>query len=200
MKKFQFVGLLVACLTLTPGSLSAAFVNSYDVVSFTLTNNNADGTVDLTGAPASIMITGGDNGSDSFGTTLFTVEAAASGLVSFAFDYMATDIDGPFFDPFGFTLNGIFTQLTNDNGGVNQSGSVSFMVMTGDIFGFESRTTDNLLGAATTTISNFQAPEPTVNTVPEPASMTMLGVGIACLAGGAGFRRRGRKISEVTVN
>ena len=94
------------------------FTDSYAPANFSLTNSNADGFVNTSGAPASISITGGDNGSSSFGSTKFFTTAAAAGLVSFDWNYSTQDAQSfdPSFDPFGFNLNGIFTQLTNSFG------------------------------------------------------------------------------------
>lgn len=82
------------------------------------------------------------------------------------------------FDPFGYILNGIFTQLTDDYGGSTQFGSIDFAVMESDTFGFGINTKDNVFGAGTVTVSNFTVAQSTVESasVPEPATVAALAV------------------------
>jgi hypothetical protein len=166
------------------------FTDSYAPANFSLTNSNADGFVNTSGAPASISITGGDNGSSSFGSTKFFTTAAAAGLVSFDWNYSTQDAQS--FDPFGFNLNGIFTQLTNSFGAQSQFGTASFNVALGDTFGFEVQTIDNIFGRATVTISNFNALAPTP--IPTPALLPgLIGMGVAALR-----QRKGEALAEAS--
>lgn len=153
------VTLLASTLAFAASADAIGFSGAYDPANFTLTNSNADGSVNTSGAPASISLTGGNNNSDAVGSTTYTALAAAAGTVSFNWSY--TTPDGPSFDPFGYVVNGGFTVLTDPSGLRNQTGTTSFSVIAGDTFGFQSRTTDNLFGAPTTTISNFSAPDAT---------------------------------------
>jgi hypothetical protein len=90
-----------------------------------------------------------------------------------SFDWaFSTDDWLPGFDPFGYLLNGAFTQLTIDDSSLTQSGSVSFSVLAGDVFGFRQNSSDSIFGRASTTISNFTAPA-----VPGP--LPLLGAGAA---------------------
>ena len=156
----------------------SGFEGPYAPNNWTLTNNNADGFVDTASAPNAITLTGGDNDSGFSGNTNFTITAPGSGNVSFNFDYSSFNVDGPFFDPFGIILNGDFTQITDDFGPDNQVGSFSFDVDLGDTFGFSVQTVDNILGRASVTISEFEAPAP----IPEPgiiiSLLTFSGLGI----------------------
>jgi hypothetical protein len=109
-------------------------------------------------------------------------------LVSFNWNYSTQD--APFYDPFGFNLNGIFTQLTNSFGAQSQFGTASFNVALGDTFGFEVQTIDNVVGSATATISNFSAPEP----IPTPALLPgLIGMGVAALR-----KRKGEALAEAS--
>ncbi|HAX77143.1 MAG TPA: PEP-CTERM sorting domain-containing protein [Cyanobacteria bacterium UBA11372] len=150
-------------------SVQAAFITPYDPSNFTLTNTNANGFVDTTGAPASITLTGGDNLSGVFGTTDYTTTALFQGLVSFNWEYFSFN-SSPELDPFGFLLNGNFTQLTDNNGSTSQSGIFNISVNTGDIFGWRVATIDNAFGPAKVTLSNFNASTPATD-VPEPSSI-----------------------------
>ncbi|MDY6784038.1 MAG: PEP-CTERM sorting domain-containing protein [Cyanobacteriota bacterium] len=147
------------------------FQGAYDPSNFTLDNFNADGFVDTSNAPNSILLRGGNNSSGFFGQTSFTATAAATGTVMFDFIYDSLNVDGPAFDPFGVILNGIFTQLTDDNGPDVQSGMFSLNVNQGDTFGFAIQTEDNLLQSSQVEIFNFKAPGVEV---PEPASLLSL--------------------------
>ena len=108
--------------------------------------------------------------------TDFTIAAPTAGTVSF--DWNFSTLDGAQYDPFGYLLNGVFTQLTNDLGSQTQSGSASFSVLSGDVFGFRQNSQDSGHGRASTTISNFNGP-----TAAAPASvpgpLPILGVGAA---------------------
>jgi hypothetical protein len=172
----------VAWETLSPAARAAdimGFTGPYAPANWTLENFNADGSVDTTGTPNSIALTGGNNGSDDFGQTIYTITAAETGTVMFDWNYETFD---SFLDPsadfFGYILNGNFFQLSDDFGAIAQNGTIMFPVMAGDVFGFEIDTADNLNGFAQVTIANFKAPVP----IPEPltilGSVTAVGFGV----------------------
>jgi len=76
------LGVASAATMACPGhavQLQQDFAGVYAPANWTFSNNNADGNVDTASAPASITITGGDNGSFNFGTTDYQTTAAASG-------------------------------------------------------------------------------------------------------------------------
>jgi uncharacterized protein YrzB (UPF0473 family) len=95
----------------------------------------------------------GDNGSFSSGVTDITAPVLTTQTLSF--DWTYTTPDGAYWDTFGYLLNGTYVQLTNSFGGNNQSGSATVDVSAGDVFGFRSYTVDNIVGASSTTVSNF---------------------------------------------
>ncbi len=109
-----------------------------------------------------------DNQSGAVGNTDFTVAVTADETVSFDWDY-STD-DGAAFDGFGYLLNGVFTELTDQAGANNQTGNTSVTLVTGDVFGFRSASVDGLFGASTTVISNFM---PGFTGQFEPANWTL---------------------------
>ena len=153
------------------------FQGSYNPSNFILENINADGTVDVSSAPDSITLIGGNNGSGDFGQTNYVAEAVDAGTVMFNFSYESFNVDGPLFDPFGIVLNENFIQLTDNNGPDSQNGVFSFNINEGDRFGFAIQTLDNVLGASEATITNFKV------TTPEPASLLgLLSISGLCLA------------------
>jgi hypothetical protein len=162
-------------LTLAAASSASAatvfgFQTPYAPINWTLTNNNADGSVNTSGAPTSISLTGGNNGSNAPGTTDYTTTAAAAGTVTFDWNYSSSDDPG--WDGFGYLLNGSFSFLADSSG---QNGTSTFNVLAGDSFGFRIFTTDNIFGRASVTISNFSAPGPMAPTpVPEPSTVLSL--------------------------
>ncbi|MBE0435740.1 MAG: hypothetical protein IBX56_08055 [Methylomicrobium sp.] len=109
----------------------------------------------------------------------FTIQTVASGFVSFQWFYETLDNDvlfgSPQWDPFGYLLNDVFFQLTDDQGDFIQTGQTSFFVNTGDIFGFRQKTKDDQFGEGITTISQFSVQ------VPEPHISVLLSLGLACL-------------------
>ena len=167
-------------LTLAAASGASAatvfgFQDAYDPINWTFTNSNADGFVNTGGAPASISLTGGNNGSGSSGTTDYTTTAAAAGTVTFDWNYSTAD--GPFWDTFGYLLNGSFTFLTNSP----SNGTSTFNVLAGDSFGFRVYTLDNIFGPGSVTISNFSAPIPEPSTVLSLLVLGGLGAGLKYL-------------------
>lgn len=200
MKKLIFICLLV--LSNVSHATVNNFIGAYNVSNWTQSPDG--GMIDLTNAPSSISLTSSDAGDTSIWprpstNTDFTTTAASSGWVGFNWSYYTNDIDGPWFDPFGTVLNGVFTQLSvsndpnvwpyidNGNPGRSQSGVTQFWVGAGDVFGFRAFSTDATHGSAITTITNFYAPG--TAPVPEPETYAMLLAGLGLL----GFMARRRK-------
>lgn len=179
------LGALALALTVGANPAEAAFSGVYAPSQWTFENSPddtlTDGSVDTTGAPDSITLIGGDEGSGTFGFTRYTTTAAANGTVSFSWNYTTED-DESFFDPFGFLLDGVFEEITDSNLELVQaeSGIASFAVLAGQVFGFQINT-DNTFGRAQVVISDFLAPlavvTPPPNGVPEPGVLALLGLG-----------------------
>jgi hypothetical protein len=160
----RVVTLTSAVTLFAPLSASADFIGPYDVANWTTTLNGeppaGGSTIDTSDAPASITFLGGDSGCiTDFGvfecTIDFTIAAAGSGNVSFDWNYQTFDVDGPGFELWGF-LDGVFTQLSDSSGPNVQSGSETFLLAAGNIFGFRLNCTDCILGPANITVSKLQ--------------------------------------------
>ncbi|WP_299768629.1 BspA family leucine-rich repeat surface protein [uncultured Dokdonia sp.] len=122
-------------------------------MSGTITLDPATVLADL--ATFEVVLVSGNNDSNLPGSSDITVPITEDVTITFDWTY-ATD-DGAEFDPFGYLLNGVFTELTDIAGDeFNQSGTEAVMLSNGDTFGFRAFTLDNTFGPATTTITNFQ--------------------------------------------
>ncbi len=129
------------------------------------------------------------NGGGGASFTDFTITALSDLTVTFDWDYLTSDTDGANWDPFGYLVNGTFTQLTVNTGLDAQSGTgVTFAVLTGDVFGFRAFSRDSIFGAATTSVTGFSAVPP-VAAVPLPSSLSLL----SCAFGGVVLVQRRRR-------
>jgi uncharacterized protein (TIGR03382 family) len=117
---------------------------------------------------ATMITTGGSAGAN--GLTWYRTVATASYTVSVDWVFTTTDLED--FDAGGWVRNGVFTKLAGSAG----SGTVTFSVIAGDVYGFGTATSDGLFGAGTTKFTNF---------VPAPGA-----IGLLAMAGLAGSRRR----------
>jgi hypothetical protein len=177
--------LLSAVSVLAPRA-HASFIGFYDFSSFTLSNQDADGTAMTPDGGLSVVITGGNTGSGLPGITDFLIVSPAVGMVHFEYSYFSLDI--PLLDEAGYVVDGAYTMLADTSGG---SGSADFSVNAGSTFGFRVATLDNEAEPGVFTISDFSAPLPgsgsggsTTTPTPEPASWTT-----ALLAVAAGLLR-----------
>jgi hypothetical protein len=152
-----------------PVAAKADFSGPYAPGNWTFQNTggSTDGSVDTSGAPASITLTGGNSQSGTPGDTNFTIAAVASGLVSFHWSY--SSIDSGTYDSGNFLLNGTPTFLADN--GTQGSGDFSTTLSAGNVFGFNVHSADNLFGPGVLTISNFSAP------VPEGSTLSLFALG-----------------------
>lgn len=165
---------------LAQADVVSGFNGSYAVGNWT--SSPGSGSIGIAGAPDAVVLTSGDDGSGDPAYTSFYIQFAMNATVNFSWAFDTTDTE-PFYDPFGFLLSdslaGLgagFSQLTNDAGGLSQSGTYQVVVSAGQYFGFEARS-DNTFGAATTTVNGLRIVE-----VPEPGALALLAMALAAAA------------------
>jgi hypothetical protein len=108
----------------------------------------------IVNAPTNVILISDDSGT-SDAETNFCIEIPADGILRFNWAYSTNDNDGPAFDPFGYSIDGVFIQLTDNNGSNMQSGVEIILVSEGEQFCFSQRSNDGLFGAATTLTMQF---------------------------------------------
>lgn len=144
----------------------AQFSGDYAPANWSITAvSPSNGTVDLSAAPETIILNGSDGGVSKRNVDVdFTIITTSEGIWSFDWTYHSNDTYGdPSFDIAGVIINNKFTQLSNDNSGVDQTGSyIGTYLPAGTKIGFKIRTRDNIEGNAVFTISNFKAPSSTL--------------------------------------
>ena len=153
--------ILTSLLIMLSLSLFAQFSGGYDPANWTTTNTGcASGSVDASGAPSSVAITGAEV-PGGCGASLITYSNSGGycGTICFDWAFSTSDCDGPSFDPFGYMVNGVGTQLTDNGGSNNQSGTTCVTVNPGDVFAFYIFSVDTYCGSATTVVSNFSGPD-----------------------------------------
>ena len=100
--------------TLPSQATAFSFTGHFDLSNWTLTNNNADGSTN--GSLDTMILTGGDNGSNLPGTTDWTIPINSDRAGNISFDWSYFTLDTPGFDSAGFLLNGIYTPLAIQDG------------------------------------------------------------------------------------
>ncbi|MEX2436379.1 MAG: hypothetical protein WD735_06795, partial [Balneolaceae bacterium] len=94
------------------------FSNEFAPSNWTFDADGGDGSVDTGDAPNSISISSSDNQSGAANSTTYciTIPGSNAGILSFSWDYESFDQDGPQYDPFGYAINSVTTQLSDDGG------------------------------------------------------------------------------------
>jgi uncharacterized protein (TIGR03382 family) len=168
---------LAACAGLAmAGAAFGQFSGPYAPANWTFNANGGDGSVDTSGAPGLIALTGNNNGFGPIDTD-YTILAAGGGTWSFSWAYQSPDSGT--YDSAYYLLNGVPTFLADN--GTQGNGIVSIPVALGDTIGFRVNSFDGGFGPGTLTIRDFSAP------VPAPGTLAL-----AALGGAVTFRRRRR--------
>ncbi|MPM12998.1 hypothetical protein SDC9_59353 [bioreactor metagenome] len=141
-------------------STQNGFAGAFDPYYWNFYQINADGYGDLSLAPDTILMVGGNNLSDNEGFTNAAVEINCTGDVVFNWEY--TGGDSAVYDVPQYSLDGgiTYTQLSgfSVSGPVSQSGTSSIPVQDGQTFVLSVYTHDNMYGAASLKIFDFSGP------------------------------------------
>ena len=145
-------------------------------------DDGANGT--LSGSYPVFTITGSDDGSGNDDTAFYVQTYAAPTSISFTWQYASLDSGGSTYDPAGWILDGVETQLSVDGGpGTASSGALTVSIDAGQTFGWYVHSFDSTSGAGVLAV---EVPPP----VPEPREAAMLLVSLAAWVAAA-RRRRG---------
>jgi PEP-CTERM motif len=163
-------------------ALTIGFNGPYDPSQWTTTILGTPplGSVVFSASHTTLTVTGGDSLAGCIGgipgfpgpCEVDVTSKNPNNTFSFHWDYNTNDI-GAGFDQFGLLLNGVHTVLSDLGGPLHQSGNVFITANTQ--FGWYLNCTDCTGGAATVNVTQFTA-------APEPASLMLLGLGLAVLA------------------
>ncbi len=132
------------------------FSGVYDVSNWDTELNGGDGNV-LAENTSDVLITGDDSDQGQTDTS-FSLVMPCDGNVDFDWDYRTVDDDGPEFDPAGYSVDGVFTQISDDDGDDVQNGMETVPVLAGQIFGFVVRTNDGDEGEASASFTPTEFP------------------------------------------
>lgn len=171
IKHKVFTGILLAGVAFASTGKAALITPSLQ--SFVLTNMSADGTVDIANSGLSFVLTGGNTGRGTSGTTDFTGTAQNAGTVQFSFSYASAD--DPLADTAGYLLGNTLFQLADRDG---KSDFGSFAVSQGQRYGFYVNTIDNTGEPGILSV----AFSPGSSAVPEPAGFALSLIGVAVLS------------------
>lgn len=176
MKNILSCAAMLICMVVSGAQATHAavvgFTGDFAPGNWTTTLNGGDGYVNTSNAPTSVVIASANNKAGAQNTD-FSIAMPFNGAISF--DWSFTTSDGPFFDPFLVGIDGVYTQLTNNDGPLSQTGSYSVSVLAGQVFTLRANSVDSDFGRSETTVSNFMA-------VPEPTSMAIFGLGTLGMA------------------
>uniref|UniRef100_UPI0040491557 T9SS type A sorting domain-containing protein n=2 Tax=Flavobacterium sp. TaxID=239 RepID=UPI0040491557 len=129
------------------------FVGDFASTNWTQSSQSSNGSITFNETDA-IMIS--SDGLSGLGFNQAVITIPYNTTISFDWNY--TTVDGAQYDYPQIFLNGNLQFINGYStlGSFTQSGTQTITLEAGDLFGFRMVSTDNTLGAATTTINNFQ--------------------------------------------
>jgi hypothetical protein len=138
------------------GGQSIGFDECYVTTNWSLQQlNGGNGSVNTSGAPNSIQLTGPDGtGPNSY--TIYQITVPVSGTISWSWNVSHNDCG---FDTYGYQINGTDFPLAT----CNASGTTSVTVTAGATFAFYGNSSDGCCGTFVVTISDFNKPCPGQN-------------------------------------
>jgi len=139
--------------------------------------NDDGGNGALSGSYPAFTITGSNDGSGVDDTAFYVQTYASAITISFTWQYESLDSGGSVYDPAGWILDGVETQLSIDGGpGTTSSGSSSVDVAAGQTFGWYVHSFDSTGGAGVLAVDEDLPPA-----VPEPADAALTMAGLVAL-------------------
>ena len=148
-------------------------------------DDGANGT--LSGGYPVFTITGSDDGSGNEDTAFYVQTYATATRISFTWQYASLDAGGSVYDPAGWILDGVETQLSVDGGpGASSSGALTVSIGAGQTFGWYVHSFDSTGGAGLLAVGPVLPPP-----VSEPRDAALLLAGLATLAAATRRRRNG---------
>jgi hypothetical protein len=185
----------IAAALLSAGAAQASFSGDFSAANWaTSVSNGGNGSAVVSSDGSTLTLTSSDF---SPFTSLLASDVSSqitlTQAVSLSFDwaYVSNDENGSSGDPFGYSVDGVFTQLSANDSWDGQSGNVTLSLNKGQTFAFVSRSVDSIFGASVATVTGFSAtttaPTPAV---PEPSGAALAAGGLLALA--AVGRRRVR--------
>lgn len=157
-------------------------------------DNGGDGHLGTPDPGYQYQIIGADNGVGP-NTTTFVNTAASAETLNFKWSYTTHDCCGSYWDPGGYVVNGVKTQLAGSPSsgtdvGATYTGSLSLNLNAGDSYGFYVYSLDSVAGPG---VIEFSAG------VPEPGTWALMILGVAMIGYAARRRSSGAILPGIVV-
>ncbi len=175
----------IAAALLSAGSAQAAFTGDFAASQWaSAITSGGNGSVVFATDGSALTLTSSNH--EAFSSLIAADVSSAITLkndtsLSFNWSYVSNDENGSTSDPFGYSINGAFVQLSANDSWDPQSGNVSLNLSKGNTFAFVSRSTDSIFGASVATLTSFNAVSATP-AVPEPSGLALAAAGLVAVS------------------